>query len=393
MKRYPTVKAWRFIMRPRIYDAALALMALAVMATQATHADSIPALKSAKDAAYPETIDGFYTIPYVEELRALLVFVDFDNLPGDAEGQRTPEEIAQNLLGIRKDGSMEIVDLFKQQSYGKLEFSVDVDYEWIRIPKEVSKKYPGRLSRRRPKAYLQDAFKAAASREHKLGDYDIFYVAAPEGLHRSSPQHVVEPKDMPEVKNLPRAAVTFCDDGQDSRIEHTAHETAHGMGLPDLYSFGKVDRTPPGPWAIMADNWTAIGFCAWHRHLWGWLDDDRKVFAQSGTKIVDLVPIDSTQGTAMIVIPTDKFPQEVLVAENPKPWKEGIHPGVLLYKVNYAVEYGDVPVELILPPGVKEPTSANALWQPGQTYESKGYRLKVIKNRGGSYQVEAHRAE
>ncbi|MGB0258663.1 MAG: hypothetical protein ACPGES_08430 [Coraliomargarita sp.] len=237
-----------------------ALTLVIALATHQSDADTIPVLKSAKDAAYPESIDGFYTIPYTEELKALMVFVDFDNLPGDAEGQRTPQEIAKNLLGVRKDGSMEIVDLFKQQSYGKLNFSVDVDYDWIRIPKEVSKKYPGSVSRRRPKVYLQDALKAATSRKHELGNYDIFYVAAPEGLHRSSPQHYLSPKDMPEVKNLPRAAVTFCDDAQDSRIEHTAHETAHGMGLPDLYSFGKNDRTPPGPWAIMADNWTAIGW-------------------------------------------------------------------------------------------------------------------------------------
>ncbi|MGB0258664.1 MAG: hypothetical protein ACPGES_08435, partial [Coraliomargarita sp.] len=98
-----------------------------------------------------------------------------------------------------------------------------------------------------------------------------------------------------------------------------------------------------------------------------------------GKKTVDLVPLDSMNGTAMVVIPTDKFPQEVLVAENPKPWEEGIDPGVLLYKVNYIVEYGDVPVELILPPGAKNSESRNALWQPGQVYESDTYSLEVVK--------------
>jgi len=153
------------------------------------------------------------------------------------------------------------------------------------------------------------------------------------------------------------------------------------MDLPDIYLYRRKDKAPdlttPGPWDIMCDNWSAHYFCAWNRHLWKWMDDQRKVYLEKGGDTIHLAPIDAKTGSAMIVLPSENFPAEVIVLENPAPWKASVARGVLIYKVNGSIGSGRGVMDLELPPGISNAKHPDALWQPGKLYRNVEAKVEV----------------
>ena len=80
-----------------------------------------------------------------------------------------------------------------------------------------------------------------------------------------------------------------------------AHETAHLMGLPDLYTYGGVE----GPKNGGTSFGKASGFLGWHRHKFEWLDANRKKYITSGTHRLEIAPLNAPSGVSMVVIPED----------------------------------------------------------------------------------------
>jgi M6 family metalloprotease-like protein len=77
-----------------------------------------------------------------------------------------------------------------------------------------------------------------------------------------------------------------------------AHETAHCMGLPDLYSYGGAEgpKNQAGPWDIMSAAGRASGFLGWHRHKLQWLDAGRKTYVVGGEHAFKLTPLNASSG-------------------------------------------------------------------------------------------------
>lgn len=353
-------------------------------------ADVIPEIKKDKNVGLNlSSPDNHFTVPYQGKMKTLMIFVDFENLPGQ-DNPHTPQQIASKLLGV-KNKTLTVKEFFKQQSNNKFDFQIDIDYEWLRIKKKKTDSYPHKI---RPVMYIRDALLLAQQKGYSMKDYTVAYVVAPKGMRHNSPTHYISKKELNGVKNPPKVIITFGDDGQQSRIQHLIHETGHAMGLPDLYLFEQVKKnakfTVPGPWDVMGNNWRATYFSAWSRHIWGWLDNKHKVFFRKGSKDIKLSPIDANMGNTMIVIPSEKFPKEIIVIENPKPWKEGIKNGVLIYKVDASVPSGYGPMKLQLPPGIKTAYEKEALWQPGQKYQNSeaGVTVEILSKIGDSYNIK-----
>ena len=173
-----------------------------------------------------------------------------------------------------------------------------------------------------------------------------------------------------------------------------AHETAHLMGLPDLYTYGGVEgpKNPTGPWDIMSSAGRASGFVGWHRHKFGWLDANRKTYIASGTHRFELTPLNASSGVSMITVPVDDpvKPSKVFVVEISQPIrsKDKVQDsvGVLVYSVDAKLATGQNPV-VVYP----KADLLKAPFQPGDRFDHKDapMSMKVLKKNGnGSYLIE-----
>jgi hypothetical protein len=174
-----------------------------------------------------------------------------------------------------------------------------------------------------------------------------------------------------------------------------AHEVAHLMGLPDLYTYGGVEgpKNPAGPWDIMSSAGYATGFLGWHRHKLEWLDDDRKTYLTSGTTRLTLTPLHADHGVSMVAVPVDDpakpskvFALEVAQALRYGDGKQTEADGVLVYSVDAKLATGQNPV-IVYP----MESIGKAPFHAGDTFkhDDAPFEMEVIeRDPKGAYVIE-----
>ncbi len=290
--------------------------------------------------------DSGLSLPAVGSLKALMVFVDFADAPGDVGGG---EGIADHLTGYG-----EAERWFRDQSYGRLDLKIDRIPGWRRMPKP-SISYTGAdklFTFEQHKAYITDAaalFPELDLRTHPL----LFVVGAKTDAIALSPTFIAAPANAPVTSTGPiRWCVTFGKDSYTNNHINLCHEVCHTFGLPDLYNFTPFDFTT-GAWDIMCDIFRGTSLIGWHRHKLGWLADDRKVYLARGRLETLLTPLPGRAGTSMIVAPADGAlnPSKVYVVELAQlihgPDGSTTGDGVLVYSVDASVPTGQGPVRLV----------------------------------------------
>jgi len=220
-------------------------------AANVTH--PIPALDTKGDVYKTEgPNDPLIYDPVVGDKTAVLLYVDFPNIPqaGDTK------ERGQKLLAGGK-----FQKLFKDQSYGKLSLDIKHVHGWRTMPKK-NKAYDPTTTEGHRKMFV-DAF--ALYPEINMLDYDYILISMP-----GRGNFAFGERDDKAIPYRGKKINTAVNQGSMSYFT-LAHELAHCMGLPDLYSYGdaKGPRNPLGPWDIMSGP--ATGFLGWHRHKFGWL--------------------------------------------------------------------------------------------------------------------------
>ena len=339
--------------------------------------------------------DWYYTVPYNTTkgpLRTLLLFTDFNNVLGTSNPDQ-PMQLAADLFEINGD-SNGVIDHFGQQSYGNHTVQLQIDYAWHRMPENfVSGSYP---ESGRPTNYIHDALLVAQAAGHDMSDYDLVYLFMPKGVSPNSPTHYFTPGALPGVTSPPKVVITFGDDAQSSwtRKQLVMHETGHAMGMPDLYMYSggnlPANANVMGPWDIMGNNWEALGYCSWTRHYWGWLAANRKDYVPTGSQAEFLLsPLDGPSGTSMIVLPGANFPDDVLVIENPTPFKPSVAKGVLIYTVDSTVATGEGGMRIAFPDGVTSAYADDVLWQPGSSFTdpATGSLIEILAANGADFRV------
>jgi M6 family metalloprotease-like protein len=307
--------------------------------------------------------------------KVIMLYVDFPDAGMDTD----TEERGRKVLG---DG--EFQRLFEEQSYGKVSFEIEHVHGWHHLAGSHEK-----YSSKTTEAH-RDLFVEIFSLYPKIDFLAYDYV----------------------MVNMPRIGNTAFGERDDEAIPYKgekinvalnissaspyvlAHETAHCMGLPDLYSYGDAEGTknPAGSWDLMSAAGSAGGFLGWHRHKLKWLDADRKTFVATGNHQFDLTPLNGSSGVSMIAIPVDEpaKPSKVFVVELAQPirdpGKAGGASGVLVYSVDAKLPSGQNSV-VVYP----KADLSNAPFQPGDQFEHKDapFRIKVLKrNEDGSYRIE-----
>lgn len=321
---------------------AATLLALA-FSNPATYAEGkaepatrpIPALDSKGDVYKSEgATDPLIYENAIGRKKVIMLYLDF----ADAEMEIDSKEHAEKVLGGDR-----FEKIFREQSYGKLSFEIEHVHGWRRLPGKAGD-YSSKTTDSHRELFLQ-VFKLYP--EIDFREYD--YINA----------------NMPRLGNFAFGerddlAIPY----RDTKIKVAmnlsspspyvfAHEVAHLMGLPDLYTYEGFDgpKNPAGPWDIMSSAGNASGFLGWHRHKLEWLDAERKTYLTSGTTRLTLTPLDADRGISMVAVPTDDpekpskvFVLEVAQAQRYGDGKQTEAGGVLVYSVDAKLATGQNPV-------------------------------------------------
>jgi len=316
--------------------------------------------------------------------KTLIVYCDF---PDRIAKHTTEEHAAKVLGGTAEDGTFQTV--FKTNSYGKLKLDITQIHGWRTMPKDHKHEDYNPATTEGHRKMFVDAF--ALYPEINFLEYDYILV-------------LMTAKGNFAFGERPATAIPYRDQKitvgvtQSSRNPYTlAHELAHCMGLPDLYTYGSrvpegTPSNPLGPWDIMSGSST--GFIGWHRHKFEWLDNDRKTYLTEGTHTFTLTPLSSDEGVSMIVVPDTgedaTKPSKVYVVEVAqylRPGKNMPRPrGVLVYSVDAKLPTGFNPV-VVHPREDK----LHAAFHEGEHFDADDapLSLRVLKkNSGDSYEVE-----
>jgi len=290
------------------------------------------------------------------------------------------KERGRAVLG---DGRFE--ELFEGQSYGKLNFGIEHVHGWRRLSKKVGQ------------------YSSETTESHR----DLFVE-----IFKTYPEIDFREYDY-IVANMPRIGNTAFGERDDLAIPYRggkikvalnlsspspivlAHETAHLMGLPDLYTYGGVagPKNPTGPWDIMSEAGRSTGFLGWHRHKLKWLDADRTAYLTKNGQSLELVPLSGSSGLSMIVVPVGDpaRPGKVFVIEVAQSIRPGEGAtskagGVLVYSVDATLATGQNPVVVYPRAGLDE-----AAFHVGDSFDHKDapFRLQVLKRLAGdSYSLD-----
>lgn len=135
-----------------------------------------------------------------------------------------------------------------------------------------------------------------------------------------------------------------------------AHEFAHGLGLPDTYSYENNSQFM-GSFDLMG-TYSAIELTAWHKWQLGFIDDSQVHCLRPDTDAqlwISHVSADSKR-PEMIVIPTSAITATVIEARRKERFDlranfTRISDGLLVYEVNTAYATGKGPLRAISKPG------------------------------------------
>lgn len=219
-------------------------------------------------------------LPSSGVINAALIFVDFPDAIGT--DSKSLKQVANNYIN-------RFNQFYKAQSYGKVEFKVEFNPKYYRIPKKTTS-YQMNLRKgqdgRGTFDYFRDAI-AAADSEYDFSRYQVVYVI-PSNTNTEITYGPAIPDStaLSEDGPVPMGAVA----GTDSRRRENslewswlAHETGHLFGIEHPWRItsdaqGRTSlRSEAAVWDLMVNigDGSTGDFLAWSRFLLGWIEDDQ----------------------------------------------------------------------------------------------------------------------
>ncbi|MEV5280049.1 M6 family metalloprotease domain-containing protein [Streptomyces sp. NPDC051994] len=342
-------------------------------------------------------------------VRALTLMIDFPDAPGTG-----------SALGRYNEFFPQTATWFRNASYGRLDYRPDTPIPtWLRMPKSFTAYGIDRGSPYEPGYHrlVQDMITAAGARVN-FSQYDMVNVlvtpnAGPSALDSVLSVTFSGNEEAPRADGVPLANTSFVysrqDDGSGSYGETgyrvLPHENGHVFGLPDLYT--TQGGSAVGHWDIMSEDWGANNdMLGWHKWKLGWLDDSQVACAtESGASQYVLTPLSVTGGPKLVFVPVTKESGYAVEVRTRSGNDEAVcKPGVLVYRVDAAVDTGRGPVTIsdsqpgsggcTRRPNVNAELS-DAPYATGETFvdHANGVRIAVTGVDGmGNYHVRVTRS-
>jgi M6 family metalloprotease-like protein len=344
-------------------------------------------LKTQVEEAEPMVRAGFprstVRLPHTGVVRALIVPVDFTDVPGETEP-------ATEFFSMAKG----VHDYFAKQSGGRVHFDFKIVKNWQRQSFASNKYELGKWSGGDAGGY----FSALIRQADPLVDFsqfDAVYFLSPPTIPWSSIAYGPALPRFPTGDGVTiggsfSGADAYSNNGtRGARWKWMAHETGHLFGLQDLYTNG-VDATF-GWWELMSMNWSNafIELTAWNRYISGWLTDSQiacltpaTIDAAGTTVLIEPIERDSTDKIKAVAIPLSS--SKILVVESRR--AEGLDntasdqaAGTLVYTVDMTIATIKGAWHTIMPARATDgDTFKDAALRVGETVEVDGYVIKVV---------------
>ncbi|WP_331767174.1 peptidase M6 [Embleya sp. NBC_00896] len=316
----------------------------------------------------------------VGKIRVGMLFVDFPDAPAVGE----PSEYRDFLQPAAR--------WLSDASYGTTRLDIEPVGGWLRMPQpSTDYGFDRGITFEQHELYVRQAV-AAAGRKANLARFDMLYIVPTKSAAaiKFSPTYIADPATDGVIVNGKRLkwAVTFGQDMYRWGFKVANHETGHTFGLPDLYAFSGGDVHPyVGGWDVMGNiAGRSPQQLAWESWKMRWISDRQVAcLAAPGSRSVRLKAVEVPGGTKMAVIRTG--PTTAYVAESRR--ATGLDPnpcstGVLIYRVDSAVQTGEGPVRVQdARPATEPPTGCgpldDAAYRPGETFDdpATGVRIRV----------------
>ncbi|CAL9541178.1 M6 family metalloprotease domain-containing protein [Streptomyces eurythermus] len=341
-------------------------------------------------------------------VHALTLMVDFPDAPGEGDAMDRFHEFFPRTQ-----------DWFHTASYGRLDYRPETPVTtWLRMPKPFHEYGIERGAPFDPgyRSLVQDLV-AAADPAVDFRDYDLLNVlvtpnAGPSALDTVLSVTFAGNDDAPVADGVRISNASFVysrqDDGSGS-YDRTGyrvlpHENGHTFGLPDLYT--QDGGGAVGHWDIMSEDWGANNdLLGWHKWKLGWLDGGQVGCAAApGSTEFALSPLYQQGGGKLVLIPVTARTTYALEVRAQGGNDEAVcRPGVLVYRIDAAVDTGRGPVTVFdshrgsggctRSPNVHAELS-DAPFAPGETFQDPrhGISVRVLSTDAeGNYRVRVSR--
>ncbi|MEV7088537.1 M6 family metalloprotease domain-containing protein [Streptomyces sp. NPDC093085] len=287
--------------------------------------------------------------PSTGRIRALNLMIDFPDAPG-------PGKALDRLAEFFPKTS----EWFRTSSYGRLDYHPEAPVkDWLRMPLSfaeygIERGAPYEPGYRR----LVEDIVTTVNRRVDFSVYDLVNIlvtpnAGPSALDTVLSVTFSGNADAPRANGVPLANTSFVysrqDDGSgsygDTGYRVLPHENGHVFGLPDLYTVDGGGSV--GHWDIMSEDWGANNdLLGWHKWKLGWLDDEQIGCATgSGSSEYVLGPLATKGGPKLAFVPVSKESGYAVEVRTRAGNDEAVcEPGVLVYRVDAAVDTGRGPV-------------------------------------------------
>jgi len=293
-------------------------------------------------------------------------------------------------------------DVFKEMSYGKLNYNLKPQLKWYRMSKNSSEYVAGGWTFNSHRDYITEAAKLADPDVDFSTTDSLIILANPDakGMGYSGPAFSAIRKNgiTLDGKYISNGATSAYDLNNWKSI-WLNHEISHTMGLVDLYastSSNSANRYDglryTGEFSYMglssyeSNSPSLLAFERWNL---GWIEDSQ-IDCMKTSQLTKLIsPVEVTGGAKAIVIPISRTRAVVIESRRAIGVDKAMSKsGALIYVVDSSIQSGLGPVKVFPSDLVNDPRYLSAPRAVGESVTIEGVTIKVIKSDASGDTVE-----
>jgi M6 family metalloprotease-like protein len=327
------------------------------------------------------------TIPSIGEHKAIVLFVDFSDLPADpraiTEWKNTQIPYAERAFSV--------------MSYGKYKITYEIQDKFYHLPTKygsyIQKEIVSNpLSKPKHGLEFNKLLKSAilvANQDIDFSQYDFVNLVTPTFDPPSDGGAVTARGFSADGKTIFPATLGPIDSYLDDPTQKNwlLHETGHLLGLIHVYNYeGGV-----ASWDVMGNVFGIDDYLGWNKFFLGWIDDNQVncIDSKSDSESIHLLtPIGSTStGTKIAMIKISKT-KAILVESRRKTELDNLsdfNSGVIVYELDTSIPSGKGAIKIVSNPYKYGQDTAGGdvllgTMSVGKFVETNGYTIKVLKN-------------
>lgn len=324
------------------------------------------------------------------DVKTTVILVDFP----DAPAIMTPAEGFARISPA--------ADVFKEMSYGKLNYDMQPQLKWYRMGKPSSSYAPLNKSFETHREYIVEATALADNDVDFSKTDNIVILANPdaEGMGYSGPAFAaIRGSGITLDGNYISNGATSAYDLNDWKSIWLNHEISHSLGLVDLYAFTADNSSNElgilrftGQFSYMGESSyqsNSPSLLAFERWNLGWIEDSQ-IQCMEGSRLNQLIsPVQAIGGTKAVVIPISRTKAVVIESRRPLGIDKALSKsGALVYVVDSSIQSGEGPVQVFPSDLVNDPQYLKAPRTVGESVTVEGVTIKVTKSDSSGDTVE-----